>query len=161
MDATIMPSTNLLLTKLKADFPAIQFKPGESFLWSPSERTLYYSPLDNEDSAALLLHELSHGLLGHNDYRHDITLVAMERSAWNRAVELGSEYGHTISDEVIENHLDTYRDWLHARSTCPNCSANGHQTEQYAYKCLACGHKWRVNEARICALRRYHLNNNK
>ncbi len=156
-----MPSIVLLLNKLKKDFPAIQFKSGDDFLWSPSERTLYYGPLDIKDSAALLLHELSHGLLGHNDYRHDITLVAMERSAWNRALELASEYGFTISEQMIEDHLDTYRDWLHARSTCPNCSANGHQVKQSTYHCLACGHKWRVNEARICALRRYDLANKK
>lgn len=152
-----MPPIVLLLAKLKKDFPTIQFKAGDDFLWSPSERTLYYGSLEAKDSAALILHELSHGLLGHNDYRHDVTLVNMERSAWNRALELGSEYGFTISEEMIEDHLDTYRDWLHARSVCPNCSANGHQIRQFMYQCPACGHKWRVNEARICALRRYDL----
>lgn len=82
----------------------------------------------------------------------------MERDAWNRAkTQLGPQYAVDIKDSAIEQALDSYRDWLHARSTCPNCTATGFQTKKQHYSCLACGEKWRVNEARLCGLKRYSL----
>ena len=60
-----------------------------------------------------------------------------------------------VVEDFIEEHLDTYRDWLHARSSCPDCTATGYQTDASTYACPACSHTWRVNEARICQLRRY------
>ncbi|MCY1379960.1 hypothetical protein D9M68_895230 [compost metagenome] len=84
----------------------------------------------------------------------------MERDAWRYAKEkLGSNYKVTITDTVIQDSLDTYRDWLHARSTCPNCQATGMQNRKRHYRCIACQHVWRVNDARICGLRRYSLSN--
>ncbi len=148
-----MPSTNLLINQLKKDYPHFHFKRSACFLWSPSEKTVYYTESTNQNS--FLLHELSHGLLDHAEYTRDVELIAMERAAWDKAVEIGRHYDIIISDETVESTLDSYRDWLHARSTCPRCQANGLQTKQKAYNCLACGHSWRVNEARICALRRY------
>jgi DnaJ-class molecular chaperone len=53
--------------------------------------------------------------------------------------------------------MNSYRDWLHARSTCPVCQATGMETKKSIYTCPACRHQWRVNEARICSLRRYHI----
>ena len=152
MDATIMPSTASLLRQLRATYPEFAFKPAESFLWSPSEQTVYYTT--NPAGHEFLLHELSHGLLGHADYNHDVELIAMERDAWDKALELAKEYKVTIDDEVVQLTLDTYRDWLHARSTCPRCKAVGLQIKKQIYNCPACRHTWRVNEARICALRR-------
>lgn len=148
-----MPSTASLLLQLKADYPQFSFKKATSFLWSPSEQTVYYT--DENKGYSFLLHELSHGLLGHADYNHDVELLAMERQAWDRASELAKTYGLTISDDVKESTLDTYRDWLHARSTCPKCSATGLQLKKRLYTCPACRQDWQVNEARICALRRY------
>jgi hypothetical protein len=29
------------------------------------------------------------------------------------------------------------------------------QSKHLEYRCVACGHHWKVNEARVCALRRY------
>lgn len=152
-----MPSTTSILNKVKNDYPQFVYKRGDSFLWSPSDRTIYYS--DNLDSQAIfLLHELSHALLGHTSYDQDIQLISMERSAWDHTKGLASQYNIDISDEVIQSNLDSYRDWLHSRSVCPKCGANGLQTDKKAYKCLACANKWAVNEARTCALRRYNIN---
>ena len=150
-----MPSTNSLISQLKKDYPQFTFKKSSRFLWSPSEKTVYFTGGIKENG--FLLHELSHGLLDHSEYTRDIQLVAMERAAWDKAVEIGRGYDMIISDETVESTLDSYRDWLHARSKCPNCQANGLQVKQKAYNCLACGHSWRVNEARICTLRRYHI----
>jgi hypothetical protein len=152
-----MPSITSLTDKLQRDYPDIIFVKGDDFHWSPSTKTVTYIQ-DVEDEAASLLHELSHALLGHIDYKKDISLIEMERDAWQYAKDtLGQTYSQTISEDTIEDALDSYRDWLHARSTCPACQATGMQTKKEEYKCLACRTKWRVNEARICALRRYTL----
>ncbi|MBC7868964.1 hypothetical protein H7X69_02175 [Candidatus Saccharibacteria bacterium] len=152
MDVIIMPSTASLIPQLKATYPQFAFKLAESFLWSPSKQTVYYTTDDAD--YGFLLHELSHGLLGHADYSRDIELIAMERDAWDKALEIAKDYTVTINDDLIQSTLDTYRDWLHARSTCPRCKAVGLQIKKQTYTCPACRHPWRVNEARICALRR-------
>lgn len=155
MDVITMPSMHLaqLLPKLTAAYPALSFTPGDRFAWSPDKGTVYYD--ESDDAPELLLHELAHGILEHHDYSKDIELVAMETAAWDTALKLADTYDVTISDKTVQDNLDTYRDWLHARSTCPNCDATGYQTGKQLYSCVACAHSWRVNEARICALRRY------
>lgn len=148
-----MPSTASIIKRLKTNYPQFRFKKSSDYLWSPSEKTVYYTSSD--DCFELLLHELSHGLLGHVDYRYDIDLLVMERAAWEHATALAKSYGLTITKELVESNLDSYRDWLHARSSCPNCNATGLQVKKQTYSCPACNHNWKVNEARICALRRY------
>lgn len=149
------PTLSSLLMQLKADYPDITFSEGDDFLWSPPEKTIYYNPSDPQ-AGPLLLHELAHATLGHSSYHRDIELIAIERAAWDEAkANLEPTYSVIIDEDLAEETLDTYRDWLHSRSTCPHCSATGLQTKQKEYTCLACQHHWRVNEARICALRRY------
>lgn len=149
-----MPSTRLLIKKLKIDFTQFSFQESDDFLWSPSNQTVFY--VNIEGGYAYLLHELSHGLLGHADYTRDVELLAMERTAWDKALILAKTYNEIIGSDIVEFNLDTYRDWLHSRSTCPNCQATGLQIKKRLYTCPACRHNWRVNDARICALRRYN-----
>ena len=156
MDAIIMPSITLLVSKLQADHPAYTFTASDTFRWSPQEKRIYYDQ-SSEDSASLL-HELSHATLGHSQYNKDIELIEMERDAWEYAIAtLAVDYDVAISDDIAQDALDTYRNWLHARSACPQCAATGVQTKKNEYKCIACGTKWRVIEARVCSLRRYRL----
>ena len=150
-----MPSITLLLKQLSADYPKFTFKKGTNFSWSPTEKIVYYND-GHSDNQLLLLHELAHAKLGHNDYGQDIELIKMERAAWDEVANLSKQYGVDFDQDKVQNALDTYRDWLHKRSTCPNCTANGVQVNQNHYKCLACNHKWRANEARLRALRRYN-----
>lgn len=149
-----MPSTISLIKRLKADYPQFKFIKSSNYSWSHSDSTIYYA--DNDD-ISFLFHELSHGVLNHTDYNRDIELIAMEREAWDYTIKIASEYNISISNDIIQSTLDTYRDWLHKRSTCPNCTAIGVQIKKQSYKCLACGHQWQVNESRTCALRRYTL----
>lgn len=151
-----MPSTAILISQLKTEYPQYSFVKSTDFLWAPDKKTIFYLEKDSDDYI-YILHELSHALLRHVNYGHDITLIAMEREAWDKATELADSHGVKISDDIVQSSLDTYRDWLHARSTCPDCNATGLQSEKNTYKCLACGHKWRVNEARSCSLRRYKI----
>ena len=152
-----MPSTRLLIKKLQRDFSEYTFEPANGFWWSAAKATIFYDP-KSTDRDAFTLHELSHAILQHQGYERDIELLKLERDAWKYAQEtLAHRYDVTISAETVQDNLDTYRHWLHARSTCPECQTTGIQTRNSDYRCLACGHHWRVNEARLCALRRYSL----
>jgi hypothetical protein len=148
-----MPSTTSLAKQLARDYPQFQITPGETFQWVPETHTIAYLP---DGLPADLLHELAHGLLGHRDFTRDITLLEMERDAWHHATTtLAPNYGMAIDDSTVQDALDTYREWLHSRSICPECGATGIQSSNHQYRCLACLTNWRVNDARHCALRRY------
>ncbi|HJM04353.1 MAG TPA: hypothetical protein QF549_01785 [Candidatus Saccharimonadaceae bacterium] len=150
-----MPSTPLL-ARLTADFPSITFQPSAEFFWSPVQSTVHFNQADPLCDS-LLLHELAHGVLGHQEYSRDVELIALETAAWDKAKELAPTYEISIDEDAVQDHLDTYRDWLHARSSCPSCNATGLQGTKQTYRCVACGHEWRANTAQICALRRYTL----
>lgn len=153
-----MPSTPSLtetLHKLTLAFPNVHFELADDFSWSPSTKTVHYNP-SLPHATALLLHELSHGLLDHREYTRDVELISMEAAAWQKAQAIAPEFGVVIQEDVAQDNLDTYREWLHARSTCPACKATGFQITAAEYHCPACLHRWRVNEARSCALRRYN-----
>lgn len=152
-----MRSIDWLLSKLKDDYPFLTFTPSEEFLWSAVKNTIYYDP-SVSNGIFYTLHELSHALLGHRGYERDIELVKLERDAWHHAeIQLAPQYGLKINSDLIQDNLDTYRKWLHARSTCPDCSSTGLQRKYRDYQCITCGQTWRVNEARICSLRRYSI----
>lgn len=155
MAVTTMPSITSLRKSLQTAYPQFLLVKGDDFYWSPKDSTITYST-QTPQAAERLLHEYSHAILGHVSYRRDIELIAHERDAWNHAkTVLAPQFGTRVAADVIEDDLDTYRDWLHARSTCPHCTATGLQTDAKEYTCVACRGKWTVNEARICALRRY------
>lgn len=152
-----MPSTPSLIQKLSDDFPDIVFEESDTFQWSSDTHTILYNPLESSASQHIL-HELAHAILGHRTYNRDIELLKMEREAWAHAQDtLGVRYDILMEDSTREQALDSYRDWLHARSTCPNCKATGMETGKHLYKCPACLQTWRVNEARLCGLKRYSV----
>lgn len=151
-----MQSTLSLAGKLQKDYPQFSFIAEGEFRWDPDDRSVFYDQASSDTAA--LLHELSHALLDHADYHRDVELLELERAAWHYAAEyLAQKYEVVISDDQIEDSLDSYRDWLHARSTCPGCKAIGVQIKPDQYKCIACFEVWRVNDARTCALRRYKV----
>lgn len=151
-----MPLIKSIIKQINLDHPDIIIKPGQQSLWSPSDNTIFYEPKDKNRSISLL-HELAHALLRHNDYDQDIQLLVMERKAWEYTKKIAPKYRIKISEEIIQENLDSYRQWLHDRSTCPKCHNNGNQINQKTYKCPACSNKWQVNEARSCSLKRYNL----
>lgn len=153
-----MDATNLL-ARIKAAFPALNFRVGDDFRWSPIDQTVYVGPLSSKRSLITLLHEIGHAQAGHNGYTKDIELLALEREAWTIARDdIAPNFDVTITDDLIEEALDSYRDWLHARSKCPECAQNGIQQALDTYTCLLCTTAWRVNDARKCGLKRYRLN---
>lgn len=141
-----------------ADHPQYAFEEGVDFMWSPVDSRIYFAPVDTQEGLWTLLHELAHAQLGHNEYSHDITLLRHETAAWQHALaNLGPKYNAIPSEDFIQDHLDTYRDWLNRRSTCPDCAQNGVQTNANTYSCNNCRCAWRVNEARLCGLQRTRL----
>ena len=159
MVVIIMPSHSTLTSlvkQLRTDFPQITFTKGASFQWSPDTRTITYAPA--LQAGSLLLHELGHALLGHADFSVDIALLRLEAAAWEHAVStLAPRYDVAIDEDYLQSSLDTYRDWLHRRSSCPGCSQTGIQHQKNTYSCLNCRYSWRVNDARQCGLRRFKL----
>jgi len=151
-----MQSIASIITKLKANYPRFSFLQSDNFWWSPSENTIHYNA-KVKDSAALLIHELSHALLGHKGCISDVKLITMERQAWDYASKIAPFYDIKITNKIIQQNLDSYRDWIYRRSTCPKCSAIGLQDKKNIYKCLACNNKWQVNQAKECKLRRYSI----
>ncbi|NCU29365.1 hypothetical protein EOM60_02000 [Candidatus Saccharibacteria bacterium] len=144
--------------QLKADYPEIIFAKDSYFSWSNKQQTIFYIDTETEANTAQILHELAHALLEHTDYPKDITLIDMERQAWELAVEqLAPKYGISLklTDDIVQNSLDSYRDWLHARSKCPSCGATGFEKTKNHYFCPNCLGSWRVNDAKFCQLRRY------
>lgn len=158
MVATTSQSITWLVKQLKRDYPDILFRSGEDDSWSPNQATVYYR-LDSS-SPDKLLHELGHAILAHISYKRDVELLSMERDAWKKAVDIANNYQLKIDQTVVDDHMDTYRDWLHARSSCPDCETTGLQIDMDLYQCLACDTKWRVNDARTCGLKRYTVTTN-
>ena len=129
------------ITNIIADFPQYRFLKGRKSFWLSPKNTIFYN-----SNAAELLHEISHALLKHSDYTTDVDLIKKERAAWTNARKLAAKYNVAIDRDEIETNLDSYRDWLHAKSTCPRCNQNGIQSiENLDYHCFACNTDWKVN----------------
>lgn len=144
------------LKRIQDTFPNYTFVQAENFWWAPEKQTIFFAPIKELGDLWTLLHELGHADLGHHTYELDIELLSHECQAWLQAQHLASRFGLHINTEHIENHLDTYRQWMFARSNCPSCGQTGLQTKN-TYSCINCKCSWRTNEARICALRRVRL----
>lgn len=118
--ASSLSQENLnFLTALKTDYPAFSFKPGKKFLFRPKKSIFYLET--NQNFQLLLLHELSHALLGHFSYNTSLERLQIERDAWAKTKELCKKHNVQFSSSQAENELDTYRDWVHQKTICRNC----------------------------------------
>ncbi len=144
-----------LADKLAKDFKQFRFAPGKTAVWSPGDGSITYRNKSSTKDDWTLLHELAHGLLGHNTYSTDFELLKMESQAWHQAKIIGKKYSVEIDEEHIQNCLDTYRDWLHRRSTCPTCGLRSPQISPSAYHCINCKTEWKVTADRF--VRPYRL----
>lgn len=153
-------NTNAFIDKLKTIGLDITFKSDASFYWSPRTRTIHYNhnALTHKEGLWSLLHETAHASLNHKHYHSDLELLQMEAEAWERAQTLAQSFGLCIDDSHIQDCLDTYRDWLHQRSTCPRCGVVCFQTSASEYTCHNCVHTWSVSTSRFC--RPYRLSSN-
>lgn len=156
MAATTTAQLSSIWRHARRDHAAIAFRRAPAARWSPDERTVFYRAVNSVESLADALHELGHALNNHTDFHQDIDLLRLEREAWETAAGLAISYGWPLPPELAENALDTYREWLHARSRCPTCRNPGIQSKTTnEYYCVICASRWRTNDARNCELRRF------
>ena len=139
-----------LIDKLVKDYPGISFVSGDTFLWSPKKKEIIFINKESKSSVWSLLHELGHALLYHTSYDSDLELIQIEANAWEKASQLGNKYGYKIDTNHIQDCLDTYRDWLHRRSLCPNCDSQSFQKDSRKYRCFNCNAEWCVSSSRLC-----------
>lgn len=154
MDATI-PRTNQTAKKIVNAYAHLyHFCEGDDFYWSSSLRTVYYKSLATAKDTWKLIHEIGHAELTHTLYTSDIQLIQHEAAAWDYAcTTIAPIFKINVPEEFVQECLDTYRQWLHVRSTCPSCGQTGVQT-QNTYSCINCRCLWQANEARLCNVRR-------
>ena len=122
--------------RVRNDHPEFLFRKGRKFAFRPP-KTIVVGPSEPNDSL-LLLHELGHALCGHRDFTTDVLRIKMEREAWEKAHELAESYGILYDTGVVEEQLDTYRDWLDNKSRCPKCGLTRYQTSDQMYHCPRC-----------------------
>jgi hypothetical protein len=141
----------LLVKELKEINSDINFSPAETFYWSPTDKTVYYdSSNDTREGLWALLHESGHAILGHRQYYSDIELVQMEVEAWDSAKDLAAKLEIIIDENHAEDCIDSYRNWLHGRSLCPDCNLSSIQIDTKHYSCVFCQKKWQVTAERFC-----------
>ena len=124
------------VARLAADYPEFHFRYGTKFSFR-FPKTITLGP-EEPYWELLALHELSHAVLGHEDFNSDVERLKMEAAAWDKAKELADQYKVTIDEDFIESQLDTYRDWLHKKSRCPKCGLTRFQDVNGIYRCPRC-----------------------
>ncbi len=143
---------NNIVTKLNTIYPNLKFTSSNSYYWSPETKEIFYKKgLYDDIHQWSVLHEAGHALLNHTNYNLDFQLLAIEIEAWEKAKEIANNIGLSISNDHIQDCLDTYRDWLHRRSICPKCSNKSfQQRNRNYYRCFNCHTRWRVSSSRFC-----------
>ena len=126
-----------LIQKLRVDYPDFLFKSGTRFAFRPP-RTIVLGDPNEASYPLLLLHEVGHALCGHRDFKTTPQRVKMEREAWEKARELCDLYGVEYDEAVVEQELDSYRDWLDKKSRCPVCGLTRFQTTDGKFHCPKC-----------------------
>jgi hypothetical protein len=143
---------NSIVHNCKKRLKSINFADTGSFYWSPQTKTIHYdyAALDTPAGQWALLHETAHAQLGHLSYANDVGLLKLEVAAWQAAEDLASQLDLSIDPDHVQDCLNTYRDWLYARSTCPTCELNSLQVGETEYICLNCTTQWFVTQSRFC-----------
>lgn len=142
----------LIFKEITANYPAISFKEGDNFIWSPEQSAITYvkKEIKSKDGLWSLIHELAHSELKHRSYRSDFELIQMEAAAWSRAKVIAKKYALKIDEGYIQDCLDTYRDWLHERAKCPRCGVVTIQKNDLSYLCFNCTTTWSVPKSPLC-----------
>jgi hypothetical protein len=159
MAANSTPDISLVVKHILKDYKKrFTFQKSTDFIWQPATKTISYADINDVKDVWALMHELGHACLAHNNYLYDIRLIAIEAAAWEYAqTQLAPVYDVIIDAQHVQHIMDGYRDWLHVRSMCPECSHTGLQTKANTYNCLNCRCLWTVNDARKKSLRRHKV----
>lgn len=126
----------LFLEQLTSDHQEFRFVVGKKFAFRPP-KTVVIGPKE-PFWQLLALHEVSHAICKHKSFRMDVERLKMENQAWEKARELAKRYRIEVDEDLIQDELDTYRDWLHQKSRCPKCGLTRFQTPDSLYHCPRC-----------------------
>lgn len=137
-----------LLDQINKLYPKISIVRGDVFYWSPSDQIVYFSELNNEVDNWSLLHEVGHAISEHKNFKSDFDLLLIEVEAWEQAKKISKDLSISIDEDHIQDCLDTYRDWLYLRSTCPTCTNTSLQLNSRTYSCINCNQSWKVTQSR-------------
>lgn len=140
-------------------FKQFEFEVADFHVWLPLDKVVLYNPedLDTNRGRFGLLHEISHGLLGHRFYTFDAQLFSMEQDAWEHALSLAPTYNVKPDHTHIKACLATYQTWLEQRATCPDCSAFGLQRARNRFTCIECNTHWKTNDRKSARVQRHRL----
>lgn len=130
-----------LIERLREDYPNLRLCEGKRFCFRPPRTIIFIlgsDKVEQNSDALQLLHEVGHALLEHKNFATDPERLRMERAAWEKARELCECYGVCYDEDFVEEELDTYRNWLHQRSRCPQCGLTRYQTVDGKYHCPSC-----------------------
>jgi predicted RNA-binding Zn-ribbon protein involved in translation (DUF1610 family) len=149
---TPVAASGSFVSFLQRDYPMFTFVEAPRFAWHAGQQRIAYRPqaLENVQGTWAVLHELGHALLDHAEYECDIELLQMEVAAWEKARALAAHYTTAIDEDYLQDCLDSYRDWLHVRATCPTCFIRCLQANAHTYRCHNCGTAWHVTRSRLC-----------
>lgn len=135
-----LPETEAdFIKQLILDHPNFSYRVDKKFAFRP-EKTIILGP-PQPNFVLQTLHELGHALSKHKDYNTHVERIKIESEAWERAKTLYCTYQNPPidwSDEYVEDSLDTYRDWLHSKSTCKKCGLTRYQSPDGVYHCPRC-----------------------
>ncbi len=124
------------LSQLEKKYSGLRFVEGKKFAFRPPRTIVFDSSEKSGD--LLILHEIGHALSGHRFFGTDVERIKMEVEAWEKARELAELYGVEFDEDLAQEELDTYRDWLHKKSRCPKCGLTRFQTQDGVYHCPSC-----------------------
>lgn len=134
MDATF-------LLKIKSDFPEFRFVTGSRFAFRPPRTIVMpkeFDEVSDNTNSLLFLHEVGHALSKHRDFKTEIGRLKMEVEAWEKARGLCDKYGVSFDEDLVETELDSYRNFLHQKSRCPDCGLTRFQTPDGVFHCPKC-----------------------
>jgi hypothetical protein len=148
----VAPTLKDLLARLATDYPQLSFAESTQFSWHPGKQHISYQNVagDTTEGIFSLLHEMGHALLAHKNYKYDVELLKIEVAAWDKARMVAQGYDIELNEDHIQDCLDTYRDWLHLRATCPSCYGRSLQASTTRYNCFNCQTEWTVTASRLC-----------
>lgn len=136
------------VAEVAQQFPWFRFRVGKKFAFRPP-RTIIYEVVSidfsdqnyeylNNNYKLRLLHEVGHAVLEHKFFTTDVERLTMECAAWEEARVLSTKFNLNYDEEFVQVALDSYRDWLHVKSRCPDCGLTRYQTKDGRYHCPVC-----------------------
>ena len=125
-----------LIKKIVQTHPELTFRRGKRFAFRPPT-TVIIGPFE-PNYLLLFCHELGHALCMKHSFATDIERLKIERLAWEEAKKICIQYLIPYDEDFVEDQLDSYRDWLHAKSKCKKCGLTRYQTKNGQYHCPYC-----------------------